>query len=355
MGGHGPGTRRSSACRRGGGAGPEQGQRAHGPSTRHAASRARVCGPVWPGSSRDLNASEAGGRSRLCHGLPASLMRRSSKALAPDELGSYPQLTSLGPHKPAHRSNLVPPHLSPTPNTDHAGPHAGPARQARHQRSPPPPSCQRTAPCRLQHRPTALSRAAGRFSSVGGHPGCHPTNGGWKAGRPFSVRRLLLTRAGARAGRPLGGARSEPHGRGVRAARAVQTAGCPTRASPGRPDSGALLARGRCLAGESASTRSGPAGTRPACSDGCSVGHKSDLPFGAVSLQRPVPPFPPGQGHGGGVRCVADAGAGSAGWGAPTRHGGPHPTWGCGMGWSLPSRVASVHLAPPRNHQADGV
>lgn len=183
-----------------------------------------------------------------------------------------------------------------------------------------------------------------------------PNKRGWKAGRPFSVRRLLLTRAGARAGRPLGGARSEPHGRGVRAAvRAVQTAGCPTRASPGRPDSGALLTRGRCLAGESASTRSGLAGTRPACSDGCSVGHKSDLPFGAVSLQQPVPPFPPGQGHGGGVRCVADAGASSAGWGAPTRHGGPHPTWGCGMGRSLPSRAASVHLAPPRNHQADGV
>lgn len=125
MGGHGPGTRRSSACRRGGGAGPELGQRAHGPSTRHAASRARVCGPVWPGSSRDLNASEAGGRSRLCHGLPASLTRWSSRALAPDELGSYPQLTSLGPHKPTHRSNLVPCTSAQPPTLTTRGPTRG--------------------------------------------------------------------------------------------------------------------------------------------------------------------------------------------------------------------------------------
>lgn len=74
----------------------------------------------------NLSAGKEGDRGHLYHGLPVSLTRRSSMALAPDKLASRPQLTLLRPRKQTHRSDLVPLHRSPTPTLTAQG-HTWPA------------------------------------------------------------------------------------------------------------------------------------------------------------------------------------------------------------------------------------
>lgn len=102
-------------CAAGGRACPELGRSGHGRPRGTQLSEHACAAKSGLEPAGNVEADKEGDSSRLCHGLPVSLMRRSSRARTPDELGSRPQLTSLGPRKQTHRSDLVPLHLGPTP------------------------------------------------------------------------------------------------------------------------------------------------------------------------------------------------------------------------------------------------